>query len=72
VASATDDSGSVALADLSSDGTCWFVWRSQMGTWFGARTGGGSCSAQQVQQTPSPAPVSDTSIGWQQGSFPAT
>jgi hypothetical protein len=72
VASTTDGSGSVTLAGHSSDGTCWFAWRSpETGTWYGAQTGGGPCAAQPVEPTPNPAPVSDTSIGWRKGSFPS-
>lgn len=71
VASTSDGSGSVTLAARASGGTCWFVWRSpQAGTWYGAETGGGGCAAQPVEPTPNPGTVSNTSIGWQQGSFP--
>jgi hypothetical protein len=71
VASTSDGSGSVTLAARTSDGTCWFAWRSpQAGTWYGAQTRTTTCAAQMVEPTPNPGPVSDTSIGWQQGSFP--
>jgi Flp pilus assembly protein TadG len=71
VASTSDGSGSVTLAARTSNGTCWFAWRSpQAGTWYGAQTGTTTCAAQPVESTPDPAPVSNTSIGWQQGSFP--
>jgi len=72
VASTSDGSGSVTLAARASGGTCWFVWRSpQAGTWYGAQSGGGSCAAQPIEPTPNPGTVSSTSIGWQQGGFPA-
>jgi len=64
--------GSVTLADRSTDGTCWLVWKSAASAaWFGAQTDLSSCTAPALDTAPSPDPVSSTSIGWQQGSFPA-
>ena len=64
--------GSVTLADRSTDGTCWLVWKSAASaTWFGAQTDLLSCTAPALDSAPSPGAVSSTSIGWQQGSFPA-
>jgi hypothetical protein len=64
--------GSVTLADRSPSGTCWLVWRSTgSSTWYGAQAGQSSCTAPAISSVPSPGPVSATSIGWQQDSFPA-
>lgn len=64
--------GSVTLADRSSDGTCWVVWSSSSSaTWYGAQTGQRSCTAPAFSETPSPGPVTGSAIGWQKGSFPA-
>jgi hypothetical protein len=72
VASTTDGSGSVTLASVSSDGTCWFAWQSsESGAWFGAQIGGRQCAARPMESTPIPGPVSASSIGWQEGSFPS-
>lgn len=71
VASTSEGVGSVTLAARSTDGTCWFAWRSpQAGTWYGAQTKTTTCAAQPVEPTPNPAPVSSSSVGWQQGTFP--
>ena len=64
-------SGTVTLADRSTDGTCWLVWKGAGGsTWYGAETGLESCTAPAISSTPSPGPVSSSSIGWKQGAFP--
>lgn len=66
------DGSSVTLADRSTDGTCWVVWWSPTSSpWYGAQTGQGSCTAPSVSGTPTPGPVSGSSVGWQQESFPA-
>jgi hypothetical protein len=66
------DGSSVALADRSTDGNCWMVWWSPTaGAWYGAQTAQSSCTAPSVSGTPTPGPVSDSTVGWQQGSFPA-
>jgi len=63
--------GSVTLADRSTNGTCWLIWKSTgSATWYGAQTGVSSCTAPELASTPTPGPVSSASIGWQQGSFP--
>ena len=68
----SSDGSSVALADHSADGTCWFVWWSPTaGTWYGAQTSQTSCAAPGPAGPPSPGAVSDNAIGWQQGTFPA-
>jgi len=70
---AADGAGGEALtlADRSSNGTCWLVWRSAAGvTWYGAQTGLASCAAPAIGSPPPPGPVSSSSIGWQQGAFP--
>jgi type IV pilus assembly protein PilA len=65
-------SGAVDLAARSSDGTCWYLWWStHAGTWYGAQTGQSQCAAPALLVAPSPAPVTGTSIGWQQSSFPS-
>jgi hypothetical protein len=70
VATSTD---SITLADRASDGTCWLVWNSSTGgTWFGAQTGLPSCTAPVLASAPVASPVSSSSIGWQEGSFPTT
>ncbi len=66
-----DGTGSVTLADRSSDGTCWVVWSSSSSTWYGAETGQSSCTAPAFSEPPSPGPVTGSAIGWQAGSFPA-
>ena len=64
--------GSVTMADRSTDGTCWLVWKSAASaTWYGAQTDLSSCTAPALDSAPSAGPVSSASIGWQQGSFPA-
>lgn len=68
----SDGGGAVTMADRSSNGTCWLVWRSAAGvTWYGAQTGLASCVAPAIAAPPTPGPVSSSSIGWQQGAFPA-
>ena len=70
--SVTVNGGSVTLADRSTDGTCWLMWKSATSaTWYGAQANLSSCMAPALESTPSPGPVSSASIGWQQGSFPA-
>jgi hypothetical protein len=65
--------GSITLADRSTSGTCWLVWRSAGGgTWYGAQTGQASCTAPALASTPSPSPVSSSTIGWQMNSFPTS
>lgn len=65
-------SGAVTLADRSSDGVCWLVWKSSnSATWYGAQTGLTSCAAPQLSGAPTPGPVSTTAIGWQHGGFPS-
>jgi hypothetical protein len=65
------DGSSVALADRSTDGTCWMVWWSPTaGTWFGAQTAQNSCTAPSLLGPPTAGPVSGSAIGWQQGSYP--
>jgi hypothetical protein len=62
----------VTLADRSSDGVCWLIWKSsQSATWYGAQTGLTSCSAPPLSAAPTPRPVSASAIGWQQGGFPS-
>ncbi|MGD0881427.1 MAG: hypothetical protein ABSB09_07655 [Acidimicrobiales bacterium] len=62
----------VTLTALASDGTCWVVWWSPSGgTWYGAQTGQSSCTAPSPSNVPTAGPVSTSSIGWQQGSYPA-
>ena len=64
--------GSITLADRSSNGTCWLIWKGGVaGTWYGAQTGLSSCTAPALTTAPSPGPVSPATIGWQQGGFPA-
>jgi hypothetical protein len=68
---ATGQSGEVTLADRSSNGTCWLVWKSGAGpAWYGAQTNLPSCTAPVLSSTPTASPVSSSSIGWQEGSFP--
>jgi hypothetical protein len=63
--------GEVTLADRSSNGTCWLVWKSGAGpAWYGAQTNLPSCTAPALTSTPTVSPVSSSSIGWQEGSFP--
>jgi hypothetical protein len=69
--SVTGGAGGVTLADRSSDGTCWLIWRDGSGTtWYGAQTDVSSCTAPSLGGPPSPGPVSSSAIGWQQGSYP--
>jgi hypothetical protein len=66
------DTSGITLADRSSDGVCWLIWKSTgSATWYGAQTGLTSCNAPQMSTTPTPGPVSASAIGWQQGSFPS-
>jgi hypothetical protein len=63
--------GSITLADRSTNGTWWLVWKSAGGAaWYGAETNLPSCTAPALTSMPSAGPVSSTSIGWQEGSFP--
>ena len=64
------DGGAITLADRSTDGTCWLIWRSAGGTWYGAQTKQASCTAPPLASVPSPGVVTSATIGWQQGSFP--
>ncbi len=65
-------SGTVTLAARSSDGTCWLVWKGDgTATWYGAQTGLGSCTAPALASPPNAGAVTSSTIGWQQGSFPA-
>ena len=67
VASTSDLSGAVTLAVRASNGTCWFAWQApDSGTWYGARTGGGTCAAEPIEPTPTPGVVSSSSVGWSQ------
>ncbi|MGA2835397.1 MAG: hypothetical protein ABSF84_02250 [Acidimicrobiales bacterium] len=71
VASTTAGSA-VALTARAADGTCWVVWWSPTGgTWYGAQTGQSSCTAPSPSTIPAAGPVSSSSIGWQQGSYPS-
>ncbi len=64
--------GSITLADRSSDGVCWLVWSAGgTATWYGAQTGLASCSAPSLSAPPTPGPVTSSTIGWQQASFPS-
>jgi hypothetical protein len=72
VSGASSTGGSVTLADRSTGGTCWLVWKSAgAATWYGAQTDQPSCTAPALASVPAAGPVSSTSIGWQEGSFPA-
>ncbi len=64
-------SGSITLADRSADGTCWLLWKSAGATWYGAQTQLSSCTAPALATAPAPGPVSSSSIGWAQGTFPS-
>ena len=65
-------SGSVTLASRSTSGTCWLVWKAAgSATWYGAQTHLSSCTAPALSSAPAPGPATSSSIGWQQGSFPA-
>ncbi len=64
--------GSVTLAVRSTGGTCWLAWKSSgSDTWYGAQTGQPSCTAPALASAPTAGPVSTSSIGWQEGSYPA-
>ena len=71
--SGTATGGSVTMADRSSNGTCWLVWKAEGGpTWYGAQTGATTCTAPSLTAVPVPGPVTSSSIGWQQSGFPST
>ena len=62
---------SITMAAHASDGTCWLVWKSDQGaTWYGAQSNLATCTAPAISSPPTPEPVSSSTIGWQQGSFP--
>jgi hypothetical protein len=64
--------GSITMAAHASDGTCWLVWKPDQGaTWYGAQSDLASCTAPAISSPPTPDPVSSSTIGWQQGSFPS-
>ena len=66
------DSSSVTLASRSASGTCWLAWKAAgSATWYGAQTHLSSCAAPALSSAPTPGPVTSSSIGWKQGSFPA-
>lgn len=66
------DSSSVTLASRSTSGTCWLAWKAAgSATWYGAQTHLSSCAAPALSSAPTPGPVTSSSIGWKQGSFPA-
>jgi hypothetical protein len=63
--------GTVTLANRSSAGTCWLIWKSEgSATWFGAQTDQSSCTAPALPSSPISGSVSSTSIGWQENGFP--
>ncbi len=64
--------GSVTLAAASKSGTCWYVWFSTSATWFGFEPDATSCIAPSMATAPTPGAGSPGTVGWQQGSFPAT
>ena len=64
--------GGVTLAAASSTGTCWYVWFSTSATWFGFEPDATSCTATSMTTAPTPGAGSPGTVGWQQGSFPAT
>jgi hypothetical protein len=68
----TAGGGSVTLAVRSTGGTCWLAWKSSgSGTWYGAQTGQPGCTAPALASVPTAGPVSASSIGWQEGSYPS-
>jgi hypothetical protein len=72
VASAGGASGGVTLAARSASGTCWYLWTSASGTWYGAETGLTSCAPPPLAGAPAASAVKSGTIGWQQGTFPAS
>jgi hypothetical protein len=71
MATASTGAGSVTLAALAPDRTCWLIWSSPgSATWYGAQQGLTSCVAPALPMAPTAGPVTSTSIGWHQGSFP--
>ena len=64
--------GAVMLAAESPSGTCWYVWFSASATWYGFEPDATICVAQQLSSAPTPGAGSPGTVGWQQGSFPAT
>jgi hypothetical protein len=64
--------GGVTLATESKSRTCWFVWFSSSGTWYGSEPDASSCVSPPMPDAPTPGPASPGSIGWQQGSFPVS
>jgi hypothetical protein len=71
-AGSSDGGGSITMAVHASGGTCWLVWKADQGaTWYGAQSGLASCIAPAISSPPTPGPVSSSTIGWQQGSFPS-
>ena len=72
VSVASTDGSAVTLAARSSDGTCWVVWWAPTGgTWFGAQPGQASCTAPALATAPTAGPATSSTIGWQQGGYPA-
>ncbi len=64
--------GSVTLASWSTSRTCWLIWQPTGGQpWYGAQTNLPNCTAPAFSAAPTPGMPTSTSIGWQQGSFPA-
>ncbi len=64
--------GSVTLAAQARSGSCWYVWFSSAGTWFGVQPDATTCEASALPEAPTPSHPSPTTIGWQQSSFPVT
>jgi hypothetical protein len=64
--------GNVTLAAQAKSGTCWYVWFSSSGTWYGFEPDATSCAAQPLATEPTPGAGAPGTIGWQQGSFPTT
>lgn len=63
--------GSATLAAYSPSGTCWYLWLGTGGPMYGAETGQHQCQASVLLIPPVPgSPVSSTSIGWSQQSYP--
>ena len=71
VAAAGGTVGGLTMAVRSPSGTCWFVWRSNSATWYGAEAARSSCGAPALTTAPAGGGTGAGAIGWQSGGFPA-
>ena len=71
VAASGGSGGAVTLAVASTSGICWFAWRSDDATRYGAEAGHPRCAAMPLASAPQVRPVAAGAIDWQLSTFPS-